>query len=78
MLRKKLDSFNNNKKPFDDWMLTNGRKSSEPFKQSLMNSIGEGLSAEFKVRENRINTTEEIDRESDLKNYIGPEDSELI
>ena len=78
MVRKKLDTFEKDKKPLDDWMLTNGRKSAEPFKQSLMDSIGEGSSAEVKGRANRINTTEEIDRPSELKNYLGRQNSHVI
>jgi hypothetical protein len=42
MVRKKFDTLENDKKPLDDWMLTNGRKIAEPFKQSLMDSMGEG------------------------------------
>ena len=59
-------------------MLTKGRKSTEPFKQSLMDSIGDGSPVEIKGRANRIYTSEEIDRPSELKSDLGRQNSQVV
>jgi hypothetical protein len=56
-------------------MLLNERPSADPFKQSLMSSIGDSKAGEIKGRINRINTTEEIEPPSELKSELGRQTS---
>ena len=52
-------------------MLPNERPNADPFKQSLISSIGDTKAGEVKGRINRINTTEEIEPPSELKSDLG-------
>lgn len=61
----------------DDWLLSNGRSSADPFMQTLMCSIGVDLH-ETKGRLNRINTTEEIEAASELKSELGRQTTESL
>lgn len=60
------------KKPLDDWELTNARTDGvSPFKQILFNSIGDSSNMSAIGRVSCIHTTENFDRPSDLKDELG-------
>ena len=67
------NSQQHDKKPHDDWELENPRKEvSSLFKHSLLSQIGDSSAGlDQKGRDNRINTTENFDSQSELKTELG-------